>query len=90
MSPMRYPTVWRLQAAAHSLRAAQSRIADVAEEVGYGSEEAFSRASKRFFGVSPNSWRSGSSGTLERAQAAAHDPVGELECSNGHASRRGR
>jgi AraC-like DNA-binding protein len=34
-------------------------VATIAEEVGYESEEAFSRAFKRLMGVSPAAWRRG-------------------------------
>jgi AraC-like DNA-binding protein len=55
--PIRYLTVWRLQAAKLSLRETRKTIAQLAQEVGYGSDEAFSRAFKREFGLSPARWR---------------------------------
>jgi AraC-like DNA-binding protein len=57
MPPIRYLTVWRLQAAKLRLRETRKSIAQLAEEMGYGSDEAFSRAFKREFGVSPARWR---------------------------------
>lgn len=57
MPPIRYLTVWRLQTARLNLRAMRTNIARVAHGVGYESEEAFSRAFKREFGVSPAQWR---------------------------------
>lgn len=57
MPPIRYLTVARLQTAKLNLRAARINIAKVAHSVGYESEEAFSRAFKREFGVSPAQWR---------------------------------
>jgi AraC-like DNA-binding protein len=57
MPPIRYLTVWRLQAAKRSLRETRKTIAQLAEEVGYGSDEAFSRAFRREFGSSPSRWR---------------------------------
>jgi AraC-like DNA-binding protein len=57
MPPIRYLTVWRLQAAKRSLRETSKTIAQLAQEVGYGSDEAFSRAFKREFGLSPSRWR---------------------------------
>ena len=57
MPPIRYLTVWRLQAAKRSLRETSKSIAQLAQEVGYGSDEAFSRAFKREFGLSPSRWR---------------------------------
>jgi AraC family transcriptional regulator, alkane utilization regulator len=72
MSPMRYLTVWRLQQAAHALRGSQTSIADIAAQVGYGSEEALSRAFKRLFGVSPGAWRTGVSACVGGTHRASH------------------
>ncbi|NWG24132.1 MAG: AraC family transcriptional regulator [Pseudorhodoplanes sp.] len=57
MPPIRYLTVCRLQTARLNLRQIRTTIAKVAHGVGYESEEAFSRAFKREFGVSPAQWR---------------------------------
>jgi AraC-like DNA-binding protein len=57
MPPIRYLTFWRLQAAKRILRETSKTIAQLAQEVGYGSDEAFSRAFKREFGLSPSRWR---------------------------------
>jgi len=57
MPPIRYLTIWRLQAARRSLRDTRKSIEQLAQEVGYGSGEAFSRAFKREFGLSPAQWR---------------------------------
>jgi AraC-like DNA-binding protein len=57
MPPIRYLTFWRLQAAKRSMRQGRKTIAQLAAEAGYGSEEAFSRAFKREFGMSPARWR---------------------------------
>ncbi|MDO9411355.1 MAG: AraC family transcriptional regulator [Pseudolabrys sp.] len=56
MPPIRYLTVWRLQTAKLYLRESKT-IAQVAHAVGYESVEAFSRAFKREYGVSPAQWR---------------------------------
>jgi AraC family transcriptional regulator, alkane utilization regulator len=56
-SPGRYLTKWRLQRAAQALRHTKAGVAQIAADVGYGSEEAFSRAFKRFTGSSPAAWR---------------------------------
>jgi AraC-like DNA-binding protein len=53
MSPIRYLTVWRLQTAKINLRETTKTITQLAHSVGYESEEAFSRAFKREFGMSP-------------------------------------
>jgi AraC-like DNA-binding protein len=55
--PIRYLTIWRLQKAQRSLRETRKTVAQLAEDVGYGSGEAFSRAFKREFGLSPAQWR---------------------------------
>ena len=57
MPPIRYLTIWRLQAAKVNLRETRKAVDQVALEVGYGSGEAFSRAFKREFGLSPAHWR---------------------------------
>lgn len=57
MPPIRYLTIWRLQVAKRSLRETRKTIAQVAQDVGYGSDEAFSRAFKREIGLSPARWR---------------------------------
>jgi len=57
MPPIRYLTFWRLQTAKMTLRDRKKSIAHLADAVGYDSEEAFSRAFKREFGVSPGRWR---------------------------------
>jgi len=57
MPPIRYLTFWRLNTAKMTLRDTRRSIAQLAHAVGYDSEEAFSRAFKREFGVSPARWR---------------------------------
>jgi AraC-like DNA-binding protein len=60
--PMRYLTCWRLQTAKQTLRESRITIAQLAHSVGYESEEAFSRAFKREFGLAPAHWRETQSG----------------------------
>jgi AraC-like DNA-binding protein len=55
--PIRYLTQWRLQTAKLNLRETRMTIAQLAHSVGYESEEAFSRAFKREFGLPPAQWR---------------------------------
>lgn len=55
--PIRYLTISRLQAARLQLRESTKTVAQLAHSIGYESEEAFSRAFKREFGVSPVRWR---------------------------------
>ena len=57
LPPIRYLTLWRLQTAKLNLRETRRTVAQLANSVGYESEEAFSRAFKREFGVSPSQWR---------------------------------
>jgi AraC-like DNA-binding protein len=57
MPPMYYLAKWRMQIASGLLSGGNSNIADVAAEVGYGSEAAFSRAFKKMVGIPPSAWR---------------------------------
>lgn len=57
MSPIRYLATWRLHRAAQALIADRENIAAIAEQAGYGSEQAFSRAFSRRFGSAPAAWR---------------------------------
>lgn len=62
--PIRYLASWRLQTARRQLRETSLGVGQIAHAVGYESEEAFSRAFKREFGVSPARWRDGSAELL--------------------------
>ena len=55
--PMRYLTGWRMQVAGHKLREGKQTIAQIAFDIGYESEAAFTRAFKRELGVPPATWR---------------------------------
>ena len=55
--PMTYLARWRLQLAARSLGSTSHSVAQIAAEVGYESEAAFSRAFKREFGLPPGRFR---------------------------------
>jgi AraC-like DNA-binding protein len=55
--PMQYLAQWRMQLAAGRLASGNAKVAAIAEEVGYESEPAFSRAFKRLMGLSPGAWR---------------------------------
>lgn len=55
--PLTYLARWRLQLAARLLQTTRRTILQVASEVGYESEAAFSRAFKREFGVPPAKYR---------------------------------
>jgi AraC-like DNA-binding protein len=56
-SPIQYLTRWRLALAAQALREDALPISRLAENAGYESEAAFSRAFKREFGMAPSAWR---------------------------------
>jgi len=58
-SPIRYLAQWRMHVAQDLLATTDLGVLAVAHRVGYDAEEAFSRAFKRHFGVSPSAWRSG-------------------------------
>lgn len=60
--PIQYLTRWRMQLAAKRLADSGTKVAAIAQEVGYDSEAAFSRAFKKFSGRSPSEWRSGREG----------------------------
>lgn len=55
--PMRYLTLWRMQIAATKLRDNRQTIAQIAFDVGYESEAAFTRAFRREYGAPPATWR---------------------------------
>jgi AraC-like DNA-binding protein len=55
--PMRYLTRWRMQIARQRLRDSRDSVAQIAFEVGYDSEAAFTRAFHRECGAPPALWR---------------------------------
>ena len=57
VAPMHYLADWHLQVAGQKLRDSSDPLARVAEQVGYESEAAFSRAFKKKFGATPATWR---------------------------------
>jgi AraC-like DNA-binding protein len=69
--PMQYLANWRMQVAAALLRDTDTTVAAVAQEVGYASEEAFTRAFKRLVGQPPAAWRRQSA----RAASASAAPA---------------
>lgn len=64
--PMHYLAHWRLQVAAQRLGTSHDAAAQIAFEVGYESEAAFTRAFKRRFGAPPAAWRK-----IAKAEGAA-------------------
>jgi transcriptional regulator GlxA family with amidase domain len=57
MSPMRYHSRRRLQHAADRLRHSKVPVSQIAYEIGYESDAAFSRSFPREFGTSPAAFR---------------------------------
>jgi AraC-like DNA-binding protein len=55
--PMRYLLNWRMLVAKHKLQETRRTIVQIAFEVGYESEAAFTRAFRREFGQPPATWR---------------------------------
>lgn len=67
-SPMQHLAQWRMLLATHLLARSSAPLARIAEEVGYQTDTAFSRAFRREFGQPPAAWRRGQAA---RAGAAA-------------------
>ena len=65
-SPMAYLTQWRMLLAANLLRRSTAPLSRIAEDVGYQTDTAFSRAFRREYGQPPGAWR---------RSRAAHDKV---------------
>jgi AraC-like DNA-binding protein len=55
--PMQYLANWRIQVGARLLRESSRNVAAIAQDVGYDSEAAFSRAFRRVMGKPPAAWR---------------------------------
>jgi AraC-like DNA-binding protein len=55
--PIQYLASWRMQLAAARLRDSDAKLIEIALDVGYESEAAFSRAFKRVLGAAPGAWR---------------------------------
>jgi AraC-like DNA-binding protein len=68
-APMAYLTRWRLQLGSQMLVSSSHSVAQVAAEVGYESEAAFSRAFKREFDTPPARFRSQSRSGLAKPAA---------------------
>ncbi|WP_233841686.1 AraC family transcriptional regulator [Dyella sp. 2HG41-7] len=56
-TPMQYLTQWRMLLAANLLSRSNATLARIAEDVGYQTDTAFSRAFHREYGVPPATWR---------------------------------
>lgn len=69
--PMQYLRQWRMHLAAGWLRDTDAKVMEVALEVGYENEVAFSRAFRRAVGESPGAWRRARRPGLHRAATEA-------------------
>ena len=56
-SPMQYLTQWRMLLAANLLARSNAPLSRIAEDVGYQTDTAFSRAFRREYGAPPAAWR---------------------------------
>jgi AraC-like DNA-binding protein len=56
-APLEYVTEWRMQKAVQLLRQRDKKLFEIAKNVGYESDAAFSKAFKRVLGVSPSEHR---------------------------------
>ena len=74
--PINYLSRWRLQLAARLLEGGHKTMLQVAMDVGYESEAAFSRAFKREFGLPPAQYRK------RFAERVASDPIGPVDSSH--------
>ncbi|QGZ57056.1 AraC family transcriptional regulator [Paraburkholderia acidiphila] len=70
--PMQYLARWRMQIAAQELLTGSKPIIAVAEQIGYESEAAFSRAFRREFGMPPAGWRKSKEKTGDVGASARH------------------
>jgi AraC-like DNA-binding protein len=56
-SPIQYLTQWRMLLAANLLTRSNASLSRIAQDVGYQTDTAFSRAFRREYGVPPATWR---------------------------------
>ncbi len=56
-SPMQYLTQWRMMLASNLLLHGTASLSQIAQEVGYQTDTAFSRAFRREYGMPPATWR---------------------------------
>ena len=70
-SPMQYLTQWRMLLAASLLCRSNAPLARIAEDVGYQTDTAFSRAFRREYGAPPAAWRRSQSARDTRVPSAA-------------------
>jgi len=72
VAPMQYLAQWRMTVAAHLLCRSDAPLARIAEDVGYQTDTAFSRAFRREYGVPPAAWRRRQAKTVDEGAEASH------------------
>jgi AraC-like DNA-binding protein len=65
LAPMQYLAQWRMLLATNLLVRSNAPLARIAEEVGYQTDTAFSRAFRREYGLPPAAWRRRQDGAAE-------------------------
>ena len=75
VTPMLYLTQLRMLLAANMLRRSTAPIGQIAEEVGYRTDSAFSRAFRREYGRAPAAWRRGQSSSAAGKLSTARKKV---------------
>jgi AraC-like DNA-binding protein len=71
-SPMQYLTQWRMLLASNLLCRSNAPLASIAQEVGYQTDTAFSRAFRREFGAPPAAWRRRQTASASASAVTTH------------------
>lgn len=88
VSPRQYVARWRMVRAARLLREQKLSVSETANTLGFGSAEAFSRAFRRHYGVSPQSYAMGfkSDGNAGRQEVAIGLSMPEVPLDSANAA----